>query len=153
MFAWEVRLSRRPVVSEARGISGSHSGTLWQCECLPQHLFKLRSFMWKAITTSSFDSAPQLAICCNSDKPVYVTIYCLFPSPFPPSSSFLLSLTEFLSSPCSLSRSCLSKQISVNRIWLCREYIHHAFLSVSQVNSSENMKTCPEVDLFLCIGV
>ncbi len=64
-----------------------------------------------------------------------------------------LFLSEFLSFPSSLSRPRLHKHFIANRIWLRREYIHHAFLSFSKVNSLENMKTCPAVYVFLCTGV
>lgn len=70
----------------------------------------------------------------------------LFPSVISPSSSLphLRSLGVFEFPSC-LSRSHLCKQFSTNKIWLRKEYIHHASLSSSKVNSYRNRRTCPGV--------
>lgn len=67
----------------------------------------------------------------------------------PPLSGFPLFWSF---SPSSVFGPHLCKHFIANIIWLRREYIHHAFLSFSKVNSLRNMKTCPALPVFMCSG-
>lgn len=73
----------------------------------------------------------------------------ILPPPSCEASLLTLLSLEFSTFPGSLSGPRFYKLFIANRIWLRREYIHHAVLSFSKVKSLENAKTCPAVYVFL----
>lgn len=85
---------------------------------------------------------------CSHCKSILPPRFCDFSLLTPRSLSLWI-----LRFPSCLARFRLYKQFSTNRMWLRTEYIHHAFLSFSKVNSQRNMKTCPGVYVFLSSGV
>lgn len=85
---------------------------------------------------------------CSFCKSILPPRFCDFSLLSPHSLSLWI-----LSFPSCLARPRLYKQFSTRRMWLRREYIHHAFLSFSKVNSQRNMKTHPGVYVFLSSGV